>query len=88
MYDLRASFELTFYNIGGPEAWEPGVECVITGLLARILHVFVFVCLWFYVPLENFSYRDVTIAGEGLQSLTCARHSWPLSSEGSLACQT
>ena len=34
------------------------------------------------------SYGDVTIAGEGLQILTCARHSWPLSSEGSLACHT
>ena len=29
------------------------------------------------------SYRDVTIAGEGLQILTYARPSWPLSSEGS-----
>ena len=28
------------------------------------------------------SYGDVTIAGEGLQILTNARHSWPLSSEG------
>ena len=27
------------------------------------------------------SYRDVTIAGEGLQILTYARHSWTLSSE-------
>ena len=32
------------------------------------------------------SYWDVTIAGEGLQILTHARHSWPLSNEGSLAC--
>ena len=31
------------------------------------------------------SYGDVTIDGEGLQILTCARHSWPLSSEGYLA---
>ena len=28
------------------------------------------------------SYGDVTITGEGLQILTYARHSWPLSSEG------
>ena len=34
------------------------------------------------------SYGDVTIAGEGLQILTYARHSWPLSSEGSLMCHT
>ena len=34
------------------------------------------------------SYRDVTIADEGLQMLTYARHSLPLSSDGSLACNT
>ena len=28
------------------------------------------------------------MTGEGLQILTYARHSWPLSSEGSLACHT
>ena len=31
---------------------------------------------------------DVTTAGEGLQILTYAQHSWILSSEGSLACHT
>ena len=41
-----------------------------------------FVCFWFFVPIENFSLIwKVTIAGEGLQSLTYFRHSWPLSSE-------
>ena len=34
------------------------------------------------------SYGDITIAGEGLQIVTYARHSWPLSSEGSLTCHT
>ena len=34
------------------------------------------------------TYWDVTIAGEGLQILTYARHSWPLNSEGSLTCHT
>ena len=33
-------------------------------------------------------FGDVTIAGEELQILTYARHLWPLSSEGSLACPT
>ena len=32
------------------------------------------------------SYGNVTICGEGLQILTYARPSWPLRSEGSLAC--
>ena len=48
-----------------------------------------FVCLEFIVPLKNLhSYGDVTIAGEGLQILTYARHSWQLSSEGSLTCHS
>ena len=50
-----------------------------------MLKVVLFVCLRFFVPLENFS---LTIDGEGLQMLTYARHSWPLSSGGSLACHT
>ena len=46
-----------------------------------------FVYLEFYVPLETFhSFGDVTTAGEGLQIFIYARLSWPLSSEGSLAC--
>ena len=54
-----------------------------------------FVCLFVYlkfiefiVPLENFFTHMQTIAGEGLQILTYTRHSWPLSSEGSLTCHT
>ena len=34
------------------------------------------------------SHGDFTIDGGGLQILTYARHSWPLSSEGSLTCHT
>ena len=34
------------------------------------------------------SFGDATITGERLQILTYARLLWPLSSEGSLACQT
>ena len=34
------------------------------------------------------SYGDVTITGEGLQILNHARYSWPLISEGFLACHT
>ena len=46
------------------------------------------VCLEFIVPLERIfhSYGDVTIAGEGLQILTYAWRSWPLSSEGYTYC--
>ena len=47
------------------------------------------VCLGFSSHLRIFhSYGDVTITVEGLQNLTYARHAWPLSSEGSLACHT
>ena len=49
-----------------------------------------FVCLyvWAFSSQSRIyhSYGDVTIAGEGLQILTCAWHSWSLSNEGSLAC--
>ena len=46
-----------------------------------------FVCFWGLSSHSRIfhSYDDVTITGEGLQILTYARHSWPLSSEGSLA---
>ena len=49
-----------------------------------------FVCFWVFFPLEDFfySFGDVTITDEELQILAYARHSWPLSSEGSLACHT
>ena len=54
---------------------------------------FLFVCLFVYLGLSSHlrifhSYGDVTIAGEGLQISTFARHSWPLSSGGSLTCHT
>ena len=42
-----------------------------------------FVCLGFSFHSRIYSYGDVTIADEGLQILTYARHSRPLSSEGS-----
>ena len=48
-----------------------------------MLICFFFVCFGVFHP-----YGDVTIASEGLQILTYARHSWPLSSECSLACHT
>ena len=58
-------------------------------LLFNITLFNLFVCLGFIVLLEIFhSYVDVNITSEGLQILTFARHSWPLSSEGSLACNT
>ena len=34
------------------------------------------------------SYGDIIITGEGLNVFTCARHSWPLSSECSSVCHT
>ena len=34
------------------------------------------------------SYKDLSVTGKRLQSLTYARHSWPLNSERSLACHT
>ena len=55
----------------------------------------VFVCLSFFIPLKNFSLIwIVSITGEGLLgthivlSHTTGQHSYPLNSEGSLACYT
>ena len=47
-------------------------------------------CLfWVFLPFLNFhSFGDVIITLEGLHILTYARHLWPFSSEGSLACHT
>ena len=45
---------------------------------------FRFVCLCFYIPLEKCSLK--WRIHHYLQILTYARHSWPLSSEGSLLC--
>ena len=51
--------------------------------------VCLFVCLGLSSYSRNFhSYEDVTINGEGLQILTYVPHTWPLSSEDSLACHT
>ena len=47
------------------------------------------ICLYgiYRLTREFFTYME-TITGEGVQFLTFARHSWSLSSEGSLACPT
>ena len=62
--------------------------------------MYIFVIYWYSVIVCLFawgfsshsrifhSYGDVTITGEGLQILPNARHLWPLSGEGSLACHT
>ena len=61
----------------------------------HVIIVCLFVCLsacllrGFSSHSRNFhSYRVFTNAGERLQILTYALHSWPLSSEGSFACHT
>ena len=49
---------------------------------------FLFVCGFTSYSRIFHSYGGVTITGEGLHILTYTRHSWPLSSVGSLACHT
>ena len=56
--------------------------------LFLFVSVCLFVCLGFSSYSRIFHSKDLTITGEGLHILTCARHSWPLSSEGSLPCFT
>ena len=54
----------------------------------KLCVVWMFVCGFSSHSRIFHSYGDVTISGEGLQFLIYARHSWPLSSEGSLSCHT
>ena len=49
---------------------------------------FLFVCGFTSYSRIFHSYGGATITGEGLHILTYTRHSWPLSSVGSLACHT
>ena len=49
---------------------------------------FLFVCSFVSHSRNVHSFGDVTIADEGPQMLTHARHLWSLNSEGSLACHT
>ena len=53
-------------------------------------NLLVFLFVWGLSPNSGifYWYGDVSITGEGLQIFTYARHSWPLSSEGCLACHT
>ena len=53
-------------------------------------YIYVLFVFGVFRPTREFfnSLGDVTIAGEGLQISTDARHLWPLSSEGSLVCYT
>ena len=52
------------------------------------LAVCVFVCLIVSSFTSHSTFKGVTIADERMQIMTYARHLWPLSSEGSLACYT
>ena len=58
----------------------------------KLMDEYLFVCLfvWGFSSHSRIfhSYGDVTIASEWLQILNCAWHSWPSSSEGSLARHT
>ena len=47
-----------------------------------------FLCLLGVLRPNFYSYGDVTTASIGIQILTYTRHSWPMSSEGSLECHT
>ena len=66
-------------------ALKPSQHCTIYWLMV-FLCFFCFV--WGFSSHSRIfhSYGDVTITNEGLQILTYARHSWPLSNECSLAC--
>ena len=83
-----ASSQITFRNWNWPEYTVKSFLLIPLESEKKILFMFFF-NLAFLSHSKIFpSYGDVIIAGEGLQILTYAGHSWPLSSEGSLACHT
>ena len=61
---------------------EADSKCVLLRVIV------VFFLLGDCCPFNFHSFGDVTITGERLQILKYTRHSWPLSSEDSLACHT
>ena len=69
--------------------WGRYVKTLLNSYL-HVLQSFQILFVWSFSchPLIVHSFGDVTISGEGLQSLTYTRHSCPLRSEGSLACHT
>ena len=63
--------------------------CWLIQRIAKLLLSFCFFVKGFTSHSRIFnSYGNVTITSEGAQILTFARHAWPLSFEGSLACHT
>ena len=73
-----------------PSVCSTAVDMILSAHVLRSVFLFLFLFFWSLLSHSRIfhSYGDVTIAGEGLQILTYARHSWPLSSEGSLKCHT
>ena len=57
-------------------------------LIHLLKNIQMFVCFCFFCLTRELFTNMETITGEGLHILTYARHSLPLSSEGSLACHT
>ena len=68
------------------------LECLNDLLLwVGVCRFRMYVCLWFFVPLENFWLiwkRHHYLYSKGLQNLTYARHWRPLINAGSLTCHT
>ena len=69
----------------------PSLCCFNDNLKCKHTHQDKSLFVWFVYGFSSHtrifhSYEDVIITGDGLQILTNARHSWHLSSEGSLAC--
>ena len=85
----RADQNLLSRPISGPKSKIDSIFYISqTGrLFVCCLFVCLFVCFSSHSRIFHLN-GDVTIAGEGLQILTNARHSWPLSKEGSLACHS
>ena len=73
------------YNTGRPFLGHHYFVISLSDLWPRVSRKIFLLCLFVWSLLSHlrifYSYGDVTIAGEGLQILIHARHSWQLSSE-------
>ena len=87
-----SSLDISFDNIFQITSCSTKVKILLTfWIIANFswMYFMLISFIWFVCASHSkifHSYEDVTIFGQGLQILTYARDSWPLSSKGSLAC--
>ena len=85
--------ETVYVTILGEDAVNVNLMIDVYKIIQHIksaLLVFICLCNWgFHSTRKFFTHMETSpLPVKGFKFFTCARHSWSLSSEGSLACQT